>query len=60
MEHADPNMITLAGGQTGEAGKIDFACLQPGHYDAGMKGKVAVKKGSEKVTNHDADAGHQH
>lgn len=52
MEHSDPNMITLAGGQTGEvvwqftkAGKIDFACLQPGHYDAGMKGKVAVAKG---------------
>ncbi len=52
MEHSDPNMITLAGGQTGEvvwqftkAGKIDFACLQPGHYDAGMKGKVAVTKG---------------
>ncbi|MCH8618720.1 cupredoxin family protein [Undibacterium sp. TS12] len=51
MEHSDPNMITLAGGQTGEvvwqftkAGKIDFACLQPGHYDAGMKGKVAVAK----------------
>ncbi|WP_295754481.1 cupredoxin family protein [Undibacterium sp.] len=52
MEHSDPNMITLAGGQSGEvvwqftkAGKIDFACLQPGHYDAGMKGKVSVTKG---------------
>jgi uncharacterized cupredoxin-like copper-binding protein/Cu/Ag efflux protein CusF len=52
MEHSEPNMITLAGGQTGEviwqftkAGKIDFACLQPGHYDAGMKGKVMVVKG---------------
>lgn len=52
MEHSDPNMITLASGQTGEvvwqftkAGKIDFACLQPGHFDAGMKGKVAVAKG---------------
>lgn len=51
MEHSEPNMITLAGGQTGEvvwqftkAGKIDFACLQPGHYDAGMKGKVMVAK----------------
>lgn len=49
MEHADPNRITLAPGATGEivwrfskAGKIDFACLQPGHYDAGMKGVVDV------------------
>ncbi|VTY36564.1 Plastocyanin [Xylophilus ampelinus] len=49
MEHADPNMVTLAGGKTGEivwqftkAGKVDFACLQPGHYDAGMKGAVKV------------------
>ncbi|MEO6280181.1 cupredoxin family protein [Roseateles sp.] len=49
MEHADPNMVTVAPGKTGEivwqftkAGKIDFACLQPGHYDAGMKGSVNV------------------
>jgi uncharacterized cupredoxin-like copper-binding protein/Cu/Ag efflux protein CusF len=49
MEHADPNMVTLAPGQTGEviwqftkAGKVDFACLQSGHYDAGMKGAVMV------------------
>ncbi len=52
MEHDDPNQITLAPGKEGEivwkfskAGKVDFACLQPGHYDAGMKGKVAVAKG---------------
>jgi uncharacterized cupredoxin-like copper-binding protein len=49
MEHSDPNMVTLAPGQTGEvvwrftqAGHVAFACLQPGHYDAGMKGAVAV------------------
>ena len=49
MEHEEPNMITLAGGKTGEviwhftrAGKVQFACLQPGHYDAGMKGAVSV------------------
>lgn len=55
MEHEEPNMITLAGGKTGEvvwqftqAGKVDFACLQPGHYDAGMKGAVTVAKGSAK------------
>ena len=51
MEHDDPNMVTLAPGKSGEvvwqftkAGKIDFACLQPGHYDAGMKGAVSVTK----------------
>jgi len=51
MEHSDPNMQTLEAGKTGEivwrftkAGKVDFACLQPGHYDAGMKGEVKVTK----------------
>lgn len=49
MEHADPNMVSVAPGQTGElvwrfskAGAFDFACLQPGHFEAGMKGKIAV------------------
>lgn len=49
MEHADANMVTVAPGKTGEiiwqftkSGKVDFACLQPGHYDAGMKGMVKV------------------
>ena len=51
MEHDDPNMVALAPGESGEvvwqftkAGKVDFACLQPGHYDAGMKGAVSVTK----------------
>jgi uncharacterized cupredoxin-like copper-binding protein len=59
MEHSEANMITLAGGQTGEvvwqftkAGKIDFACLQPGHYDAGMKGKIMVAKGNVDEPEH--------
>ena len=50
MEHSDPNMITLAPGESGEliwqftqAGTFDFACLQPGHFDAGMMGTVSVK-----------------
>ncbi|CAG1019916.1 hypothetical protein BURC_04844 [Burkholderiaceae bacterium] len=49
MEHAEPNMVTVAPGKTGEmiwqftqSGRVDFACLQPGHYDAGMKGAVKV------------------
>jgi uncharacterized cupredoxin-like copper-binding protein len=55
MEHDDPNMVTLAPGKSGEVvwqftkpGKIDFACLQPGHYDAGMKGAVNVAKSAGK------------
>lgn len=49
MEHSDPNQVTVQPGKTGEvvwhftkAGKVQFACLQPGHYDAGMKGQVQV------------------
>lgn len=49
MEHADPNMVTVQPGQKGEivwkfskSGVVNFACLQPGHYDAGMKGSVKV------------------
>ena len=51
MEHADPNMVTVEPGKTGElvwrftkAGTFDFACLQPGHFEAGMVGNVAVKR----------------
>ncbi len=49
MEHADPNQASVEPGQTGEliwqftkAGTFDFACLQAGHYEAGMQGQVAV------------------
>ena len=56
MEHDDPNMVTVAPGKTGEivwhftkAGKVDFACLQVGHYDAGMKGLISVS--SSKAQN---------
>ena len=52
MEHDDPNAIRLAPGKSGEiiwtftnSGEFTFACLIPGHYEAGMKGalKVAAK-----------------
>jgi uncharacterized cupredoxin-like copper-binding protein len=61
MEHDDPNMVTVAPGKSGEiiwhfasAGKVDFGCLQPGHFDAGMKGmvKVASNKTSAKGVSH--------
>ena len=51
MEHAEDNMVSVAPGQSGDviwqftqSGKVLFACLQPGHYDAGMKGFVAVDR----------------
>ena len=50
MEHEDPNQLSLDPGKTGElvwqftrVGTFDFACLQPGHFDAGMRGKIAVR-----------------
>ena len=64
MEHADENQVTVAPGKSGEiiwqftkAGKVNVACLQPGHYDAGMKGAVAV---SGKVVAGDAHTMHKH
>jgi len=49
MEHDEPNMAHLAPGASGEigwrftkAGEFYYACLQPGHFEAGMIGKVVV------------------
>lgn len=49
MVHADPNQVGVAPGKTGElvwqftqAGTVHFACLHPGHYEAGMKGSITV------------------
>lgn len=51
MEHDEPSKITLAPGKQGEiiwqftkAGTVNFACLMPGHYEAGMRGVVRVGK----------------
>ncbi|MHB8887083.1 MAG: cupredoxin domain-containing protein [Methylovirgula sp.] len=50
MEHDDPNMKTLDPGKSAEIlwrfskpGTFEFACLIPGHYEAGMHGAVTVK-----------------
>jgi len=50
MAHADSNTVQVEPAKTGElvwqfskAGAVDFACLQPGHFETGMKGKFAVK-----------------
>lgn len=51
MEHDEPGKVTLQPGKQGEivwqftkAGGVNFACLIPGHYEAGMKGLVQVSK----------------
>ena len=50
MEHDDPNAKRVATKKSGEllwrftkAGEFEFACLIPGHREAGMHGKVVVK-----------------
>lgn len=50
MEHDDPNGRRVSPGKSGEivwkftkAGEFNFACLIPGHREAGMDGAVAVK-----------------
>ncbi|MDT3668886.1 MAG: cupredoxin family protein [Aromatoleum sp.] len=49
MEHDEPWMAHVAPGGRGEIvwtfnrpGEFDFACLIPGHYDAGMVGRIVV------------------
>jgi uncharacterized cupredoxin-like copper-binding protein len=50
MEHDDPNAKRLHPKETGEilwqftkAGEFEFACLIPGHLEAGMKGAIVVR-----------------
>ncbi len=50
MAHKDANQISLAPGQRGaivwqfaKAGTVNFACLVPGHKEAGMVGTIAVQ-----------------
>ena len=50
MEHADPNMAHVKPGRSGDivwqftkAGEFRFACLQPGHFEAGMVGTITVR-----------------
>jgi uncharacterized cupredoxin-like copper-binding protein len=49
MEHDEAYMAHVDPGKKGEIvwlfnreGEFDFACLIPGHYEAGMKGKIRV------------------
>jgi uncharacterized cupredoxin-like copper-binding protein len=49
MVHDEPNAITVLPAQSGElvwhfttAGRVDFACLIPGHFEKGMQGDIRV------------------
>lgn len=59
MEHDEPNEVDVAPGASGEMiwqfttpGKVAFGCLQPGHFDAGMKGAVTVADRKGKTPSH--------
>ena len=50
MEHEDANSANLAPGAQGEitwkftrSGTFSYACLLPGHYEAGMHGRIVVR-----------------
>ena len=50
MKHHDANAVTVAPGASAvlvwrftHKGAFEFACLVPGHYEAGMHGAVAVR-----------------
>jgi len=54
MEHDEPYMAHVSPGKSAEiiwnfnrAGDFDFACLLPGHYEAGMVGKITVIAGAK-------------
>lgn len=54
MEHDEPYMAHVSPGKKADiiwnfnrAGQFDFACLLPGHYDAGMVGKINVTAGAQ-------------
>ena len=58
MEHDDPNAVRLVPGEKGEiiwtfanAGSFQFACLIPGHYEAGMHGALSVSAASQSIAS---------
>ena len=56
MEHDEPYMAHVAPGKTetivwqfAKSGEFHYGCLQPGHFEAGMVGRIHVSgKGEEK------------
>ena len=58
MEHDDPNAVRLAPGEKDEivwtfanAGSFQFACLIPGHYEAGMHGALSVSAATQSIAS---------
>ena len=56
MEHDEPYMAHVPPGKQGEIvwtfnrpGEFDFACLLPGHYEAGMVGRIRVIAAAKKA-----------
>lgn len=50
MKHDDPNSLLLEPGRSAELiwtfstdATLEFACNMPGHYDAGMMGRIEIK-----------------
>ena len=49
MAHDLPNSVALQPGETkqltwrfGDGGTFEYACHEPGHYEAGMRGQLTV------------------
>jgi uncharacterized cupredoxin-like copper-binding protein len=49
MQHDEPHMLHVAPGKSGEmgwrftrAGEFHYGCLVPGHFEAGMRGRITV------------------
>ena len=49
MEHDEPNMLHVAPGKSGEMGwrftrrgEFFYGCLVPGHFEAGMVGRIVI------------------
>lgn len=54
MNHVDPNQVSVDPGKTDEliwqftrVGRFNFACLEPGHFEAGMIGEIVVDHDAE-------------
>ena len=67
MAHDEPNMISVEPGKAGEvvwqftqAGVVDFACLVPGHFEAGMKGRVVIRANPALSGDGHSHGGHNH
>jgi len=51
MAHDEPNVVTIPAGGTaeltwrfGEDGTVLIGCHQPGHYAAGMTGRITIEE----------------